>query len=64
MIGEGVFHNFNKNEEVEIGIRLFKKYQGFGFATETVKAMIEYIKKFKPSVLKAKCFLQNTASKP
>ena len=63
MIGEGVFHNFNKNEEVEIGIRLFKKYQGFGFATEAVKAMIEYIKKFKPSVIKAKCFLQNTASK-
>lgn len=63
MIGEGVFHNFKENTEVEIGIRLFKNYQGFGFATEAVKAMIEYIKKFKPSVIKAKCFLQNTASK-
>lgn len=63
MIGEGVFHNFKGNGEVEIGIRLFKNYQGFGFATEAVKAMIEYIKKFKPSVIKAKCFLQNTASK-
>ena len=63
MIGEGVFHNFNGSSEVEIGIRLFKNYQGFGFATEAVKAMIEYIKKFKPSVIKAKCFLQNNASK-
>lgn len=63
MIGEGVFHNFKENGEVEIGIRLFKKYQGFGFASESVKAMAEYIKKFNPSVIKAKCFLKNVASK-
>lgn len=63
MIGEGVFHAFTENGEVEIGIRLFKRYHGKGFATESIKGMTEYLKKLNPYKIKAKCFIDNVKSK-
>ncbi len=62
-IGEAVFHNFSDLGQVEIGFRIFEKYQNKGFATETCLAMINYIKRFNPKKIIAKCYLENLPSK-
>ena len=62
LIGEVVFYNFDYENNVEIGFRLFKKYQGKGYATETVKLACFYIEeKLNKSVI-AKTYKQNLAS--
>lgn len=63
MIGELVLHGFDFFGGVEIGFRLFREYQGKGYAIESLTALIEYVKTtLKPSVIRTRCFKQNVKS--
>ncbi len=42
MLGEVVLYNFKRNNRVEIGIRLFKKHQGKGYADEALKLIANF----------------------
>ncbi len=62
MIGEVVFYNFDYENNVEIGFRIFKKHHKKGFATETIKLACEYAEKVLNKSVVAKTFKQNLAS--
>lgn len=63
MIGELVLHNFDYYGAVEIGFRLFKEYQGKGYAVEGVEALIKYtFEVLKAKKIKGKCFKENEKS--
>ncbi len=62
MLGEVVFYNFDYENNVEIGFRLFKKCQGKGFATETVKLACLYAENTLNKTVVAKTYKQNFAS--
>lgn len=64
MIGEIVLHNFDYFGGVEIGYRFIKAEQGKGYATESAKAVIEYIYSvLGAEKIKTRCFKENIASK-
>ncbi|MBE5756358.1 MAG: GNAT family N-acetyltransferase [Clostridiales bacterium] len=64
MIGEGLFWNFDFNCSVELGIRLFKEYQGHGYAVETYTALKETAKTvLGAKTVYAKCIKANLPSK-
>ena len=63
MIGELVLHNFDYYGGVEMGFRLFKAFQGNGYALESATAMKEYVfNTLKAKTLKCKCYKENLAS--
>ena len=62
MIGEVVMHNFTENQ-VELGVRISKNYQSFGYGYEAMSLLIDYVKEFlQPKVIISKCYLQNIRS--
>lgn len=62
MIGEVVLHNFTYQNTIEVGVRLFKKEQGKGYAKESVILACNYIiNKLKKAPV-AKCYIKNTLS--
>lgn len=61
-MGEVVMHNFSYDGEVEIGVRLLKKYHDNGYAKESVKLVSEYAKHVLNLTPVAKCYLQNEKS--
>lgn len=61
-LGEVVAHNFTYDGEVEIGVRLFKNYHGYGFGSEAVKLIALYVKNELKKRPVAKCYKQNLAS--
>ena len=64
LIGEAVFYNFKIGGECEVGLRLFKEYQGKGYGKKVFKRVSDFlIYELKMSTLHAKCFKQNIASK-
>ncbi len=62
MVGEVVFYNFDYQNNVEIGFRLFKKYQKKGFASESVNLACNYIENVLKKSAVAKTYKQNQAS--
>lgn len=63
MIGELVMHGFDYFGGVEIGFRLFREFQGKGYAQEGLNALIDYVRgALKPTVIKTRCFKQNEKS--
>ena len=61
-LGEVVLHNFNYDGEVEVGVRLLKKYHGKGYAKEAVSLLSLYAKNQLNLTPVSKCFLKNTPS--
>ncbi len=61
-MGEVVLHNFTYSGEVEVGVRLLKKFHGKGYAKEAVRLISTYAKKVLKKHPVSKCFLQNEAS--
>ncbi|MBR3805010.1 MAG: GNAT family N-acetyltransferase [Clostridia bacterium] len=61
-LGEGVLHNFTYDGKVEIGVRLIRKYHGLGFATESVKLLIDYAKTELNLNPVSKCYIKNEKS--
>ena len=61
-LGEAVLHNFTYDGKVEIGVRLLKKYHGLGFATESVKLLIDYAKTELNLNPVSKCYIKNEKS--
>ncbi|MBO5926250.1 MAG: GNAT family N-acetyltransferase [Clostridia bacterium] len=63
MIGEVVLYNFTYDNKVEIGIRLFKNYQGKGYGREAVKTIRDFAVEKLKLLPCMKCFKENIASK-
>ena len=63
MIGEVVLYKFSYQNTVEIGIRLFKRYQGKGFASESLNLVLFYIKNVLKLTPVMKCYKNNLSSK-
>ena len=63
MMGEVILYKFSYQNTVEIGIRLFKKYQNKGFATESLNLIISYIKEKLKLTPVMKCYKKNISSK-
>lgn len=61
MLGEVVLHNFTYDKKVEVGVRLFKKYQGKGYAQKAVSLILNYAKSLGLTPV-AKCYLKNEKS--
>ncbi|MBR6737233.1 MAG: GNAT family N-acetyltransferase [Clostridia bacterium] len=61
-MGEIVLHHFGYDNSVEIGVRLLKKFQGKGFAKESLSIIIDYIEKVLQKTAVAKCYLKNQKS--
>ena len=61
-MGEIVLYNFGYDDTVEVGYRLFKKYQKKGYATESLLLAKNYIKNTLKKVAIAKCYKQNKNS--
>ena len=61
-MGEVILHNFTYDGEVEVGVRLLKKYQGKGYASEAVNLISKYAKHQLKKRPVAKCYLQNQGS--
>lgn len=62
LIGEIVLHNFTYDGEVEIGVRLFKKYHNQTLGTDALKTAINYVVKTLKKRPIAKCYLKNLSS--
>ena len=63
LIGEVVLYNFDFNGFVEVGIRLFEKAQGKGYAKESISLISNFVKQKLNLKLKAKCYKQNEKSR-
>ncbi len=63
LIGEVVLYNFDYKNNVEVGIRLFKKEQKKGYAKESLALIENYVEKVLKLNLVAKCFKKNLSSK-
>ncbi len=61
-LGEVVLHNFTYDGEVEVGVRLLKKYHKKGYASEAVNLISKYAKTVLNKRPVSKCFLQNEDS--
>lgn len=62
MIGEAVIHNI-KNNEAEVGLRLFKEYQQFGYGKEILSFLTNYLfKSLNYKKVNAKCYKENISS--
>lgn len=61
MLGEVVLHNFTFDKKVEVGVRLFRKHQGKGYASKAVKLICEYAKSLGLTPV-SKCYIQNEKS--
>ncbi|MBQ3234951.1 MAG: GNAT family N-acetyltransferase [Clostridia bacterium] len=61
-MGEVVLHNFGYDNTVEVGVRILKKFQGNGYAKESVKLISEYALSKLNLKPVAKCYLQNEKS--
>ena len=62
LIGEVVLHNFTYSGEVEVGVRLLKKYHGKGYGEEAVKLITNYAKNELNLSPVAKCYKKNLPS--
>ncbi len=62
MVGEMVFYNFDYDNNVEIGFRLFKKEQKKGYATEAVWLACQYVENVLKKHVVAKTYKKNVAS--
>ncbi len=62
MIGEIVLHNFNYENEVEVGVRLFRKFHNKGLGTDALKTICNYVVNVLKKKPVAKCYLQNVSS--
>lgn len=63
MIGEIPLYNFDFYGGGEVGFRFFENFQGKGYATESVNAVIDYFfNELKGKRLKTRCFKQNKKS--
>ena len=62
MLGEVILYNFSFNNTVEVGIRLFKKYQNKGYATKSILLITTYAEQILQKTLVAKCYKQNISS--
>ena len=62
LIGEVVLHNFTYSNQVEVGVRLLKKYHGKGYGAEAVKLISLYAKNTLKKTPVSKCFKQNLSS--
>lgn len=62
MMGEVVLYNFDYDGFAEIGVRLFKKYHGNGFAYDALRTVIAYAENDLGLKLKAKCYEKNEKS--
>ncbi len=63
MIGEVILYKFSYDKKVEIGIRLFKKYQNKGFALESLKLITRYVLEVLGLNPVMKCYKQNDKSR-
>ncbi len=61
MLGEVVLHNFTYDKKVEVGVRLFKKYQGKGYASRAVSLISNYAKSLGLTPV-SKCYIKNEKS--
>lgn len=61
-MGEVVLYNFDYDDTVEIGFRLFKKYQKQGYAYESVRLVLDYVKSVLKLRVVAKCYKKNLNS--
>ena len=62
MLGEAILYNFDYDGVAEVGIRLFEKHQGKGFAFDALSALITYAETVLGLKLKAKCHIKNEKS--
>ncbi|MCH3908853.1 MAG: GNAT family N-acetyltransferase [Bacilli bacterium] len=62
-IGELVLYHFTPFGSLELGIRLFKEYQGHGYAKEVLSSAILYLKKLGFSYLEYECYKSNVSSR-
>ncbi len=63
LVGEAVLHRFGYHAEAEVGVRLFEKHEGHGYAAEAVSAYTEYaFTKLNVERMEAKCFRENERS--
>ena len=63
MIGEIPVYNFDHFGGAEVGFRLFKEYQGKGYAQESVGAVMHYFfNTLNGKTLKTRCYKQNLKS--
>ncbi len=63
LIGEVILYKFGLDGFVEVGIRLFKKYQNKGYSKESINLISEFALKELGLKLKARCYKQNLISK-
>lgn len=63
MMGEVILYKFSYQNTVEIGIRLFKKYQGKGYAKESLDVITSYAKNVLGLIPNMKCYKKNLPSK-
>ena len=63
LIGEVILYKFDKQGNVEVGIRLFKKYQQKGYAKESLRLISAFVKEKLNLKIKARCFKNNYQSK-
>ena len=63
LLGEVVLYNFTRNSNAEIGIRLFKKHQGKGYASEALKLISSFAQNNLSETLNMKCYKANEKSK-
>ena len=63
LAGETVLHRFGYHGEAEIGMRLLKEYEGYGYAQEAVRAYTDYaFSKLNLERVEAKCNVENIRS--
>ncbi len=63
LIGEVILYKFSFDGCVEVGIRLFKKEQNKGYASESINLISSFVKEKLNLKLKAKCYKANFSSK-
>ena len=63
LIGEVILYKFDFTSSVEVGIRLFKKAQNKGYASESLNLISNFVKEKLNLKIKARCFKNNYQSK-
>ena len=63
LIGEVVMHRFGYRANAELGVRLLGEAEGFGYASEAMRAMADYgFMKLGLETIDAKCYRENARS--
>ncbi len=62
MLGEVILYNFSYDGKVELGIRLFKKYQNMGYGTKVMTTLSNFANEVLGKIAVAKCYTSNLAS--